>query len=82
MKKLVLASVLGLTILSCQKEEVKKTTCNCYERHEVADYFTPQGFVYKLDYESTVFQANCSENSGDWIYTGNNQQYRHRTICQ
>ena len=77
--------LISLIALSCKKEEVKPTkrvTCNCYERHEEKDFI--QGtlqlsWVFKYN---TVMQPDlCAKDTGEWIYTGNATQYRHKVIC-
>ncbi len=77
---------ISLIALSCKKDEIKQSTpstCNCYERHEQQDFIQgtlKMSWVFK--YNTTTQPDLCSKQTGEWVYSGNVNQYRYKVICQ
>ena len=76
---------ISLIALICKKDEIKQatpTTCDCYERHEEKDFI--QGSLqlsWVFTYNTTTQPDLCSKQTGEWIYSGNVNQYRYKVIC-
>jgi hypothetical protein len=78
--------LISLIALSCKKDDIKQSTpstCNCYERHEVKD-FPPNSLQlsWVFEYNTTTQPDLCSKQTGEWVYSGNVNQYRYKVICQ
>lgn len=78
--------LISLIALSCKKDEIKQsttTTCDCYERHEQKDFV--QGtlnFTWVFKYNTTTQPDLCEKETGEWVYSGNAEQFRYKVICQ
>lgn len=73
-----------LLLFSCKKETTikKSNTCNCYERHEEMNFIQGTmnwGWIFK--YNTTKQPDLCDKATGEWVYTGNYPQFRHKVIC-
>jgi hypothetical protein len=77
--------ILSLIVASCTKQEKQNDVCNCYEYHEKFDVIYEPGAWGQIDwrfhYETTPGLDICEKDNGEWIYYGNQGQYRYRTIC-
>lgn len=84
--KTKLLILISLIALSCKKDEIKQatpTTCDCYERHEQKDFV--QGtlnFTWVFKYNTTTQPDLCEKETGEWVYSGNAEQFRYKVICQ
>jgi hypothetical protein len=89
--KTKLLILISLIALSCKKDEIKQTsttqaTCNCYERHEGNEpYLASNGSIkvgWLFKFNTTSQPDLCAKETGEWVYSGNAEQFRFKVICQ
>ena len=93
MKKIIAISfIIAGAIISCEKEDLQPNSnnsnsmCSCYETHETNEtYINSNGTVsmaWKFKYNTTPQPDMCSKATGEWVYSGNTNQFRYKVYCK
>jgi hypothetical protein len=75
-----------LLLFSCKKETTinKSNACKCYEIHENMDYKYAGSSLVKtwvFAYKTTPQPDLCDKATGEYVYSGNVNQFRYIVKC-
>lgn len=86
MNNIKILLLTSLIVFSCKKETTinKSNACNCYEIHEEMDVKlvnVSAQFYYKFAYKTTPQPDLCDKATGQYVYSGNVNQFRYIVKC-
>lgn len=84
MRLLFLFVIILPLMLACNKDnENSQNICDCYEYHEeiAATSSLPIILEWQFTYETIPQPDLCEKETGNWIYYGNNDQFRYKVYC-